>query len=80
MKIYAQKNKVEECVEVLITHEELKILIDSLAEFESKINQYKIANKDKEDLGFTHLHFKDCNKICESSQSDLVFYVDLNEK
>ena len=78
MRIYAVKNKVADRAEVLLTHHELKELAEALQSFEKQIEQYKAKNKGKKDLGFTHLHFIDACPTGKNSESDLVFYVDMN--
>lgn len=52
----------------------------ALSEFEHQIAQYKKDNSGKADLGFTHLHFKDCGEIGKKSKNDVVFYVNLSER
>ncbi len=81
MKIYTAKNKeAKSSVEILLNHQELKNLVNCLSNFENEIEQLQTKNKVKENLGFTHLHLKDCGLTEESSKSDIVFYVDLNDK
>lgn len=80
MRIYTEKDTEVDSVEVLINYQELRVLADSLMKFETEIKEFKIKNKDKESLGFTHLHFKDCGSIGKNSKADIVFYVDLNEE
>ena len=65
MKIYTANNTEADSVEILLTYQELKKMIDSLMKFEDKVNQFKTKNKDVESLGFTHLH--------------IVLYLNLNE-
>lgn len=79
MKIYTEKNIEADSVELLLNYQELKELANALMEFETKVKKFKLENKDKENLGFTHLHFKDCGSIGKKSKADIVFYVDLNE-
>lgn len=79
MKIYTAKNIEADSVELLLNYQELKELANTLMEFETKVKKFKLENKDKENLGFTHLHFKDCGSIGKKSKADIVFYVDLNE-
>ena len=77
MKVYADREIPQ--VEILLSNKELKMLVDALVEFESSINQYQSENTHNGNMGFTHLHFKDINKTCANNNSDIVFYVDLNE-
>lgn len=79
MKIYTEKNIEADSVELLLNYQELKELANALMEFETKVKKFKLENKDKENLGFTHLHFQDCGSIGKKSKADIVFYVDLNE-
>ena len=83
MKIYTANNTETDCVddsvEILLNYQELKKLINSLKKFEDEVNQFKAKNKEAEDLGFTHLHFKDCGLIDQNSKSDIVLYLNLNE-
>ena len=79
MQIYSERDASERSVEVMLSHEELTALAAALSEFERRIAQYKKENVGKTDLGFTHLHFKDCGEIGQKSKSDIVFYVNLNE-
>ena len=81
MKIYASNNKeANGSIEISLNHQELKNLVNYLANFENEIEQFKVKNKDAENAGFTHLHLKDCGLIEENNKSDIVFYVDLNDK
>lgn len=80
MKIYTAKNTEADSVEVLLNYHELKELANALMKFEDEVKQFKMKNKDKESLGFTHLHFKDCGSIGKNSKADMVFYVALNEE
>lgn len=79
MRIYTENSTDEPSAEVLFNYRELKEFVDALVKFESRIKQYKIENKEKGNLGFTHLHFKDCGQIGENSKTDLIFYVDLDD-
>lgn len=80
MKIYTANNtEADDSVEILLNHQELKKLINSLKKFKDEGNQFKIKNKDAEGLGFTHLHLKDCGLIDKNSKSDIVFYLNLDE-
>ena len=78
MKIYAKKNKETDSVEILLNYQELKKTVNSLKKFEDEVNQFKAKNKETGNLGFTHLHLKDCGVIDKNSNSDIVFYLDLN--
>ncbi len=80
MKIYIENNTEISDVEVTMTGQELKALVNALAEFESKIQQFKTDNKEKRDLGFTHIHLKDHIQASTENKSDIVFYVDLDSK
>lgn len=83
MKLYTANNtetdSVDDSVEILLNYQELKKLINSLKKFEDEVNQFKAKNKESEDLGFTHLHFKDCGLIDQNSKSDIVLYLNLSE-
>lgn len=79
MKIYTANNIEADSVEILLNYHELKKLVNSLKKFEDEVNQFKTKNNNKEDLGFTHLHLKDCGLIDKNSKSDIVFYLNLNE-
>lgn len=78
MKIYTENNTEADSAEVLLNYQELKELTNALIKFEAKVKKFKIENKDKENLGFTHLHFKDRGLIGQNSKADIVFYVDLD--
>lgn len=80
VKIYTSKNAVTDNVEILLNYQELKSFKNALMKFEDEVKQFKIKNKDKESLGFTHLHLMDCGLIDNNSKADIVFYVDLNEE
>ena len=80
VKIYTANNTEADSVELLLNYQELKELANALTKFETEVKKFKIENKDKESLGFTHLHFKDCGSIGKKSKADIVFYVDLNDK
>lgn len=80
MQIYGENNADEHSVEMMFSYEELKELVIALSEFEHQIAQYKKDNSGKADLGFTHLHFKDCGEIGKKSKNDVVFYVNLSER
>ena len=79
VKIYAVDNVESSGVEVLLNHDELKILVNALLEFESKIERYKQDNANKKNLGYTHMHFRDYIYKGEKIETDIVFYVNLNE-
>jgi len=79
VKIYTADNTENDSVEILLDYQELKKLINSLKKFEDEVNQFKTKNKEAENLGFTHLHFKDCGLIDQNSKSDIVLYLNLNE-
>ena len=80
MQIYGENNADEHSVEMMLSYKELTELVKALSEFEHKIAQYKRENAGKTDLGFTHLHFKDCGEIGRRSKNDVVFYVNLSEQ
>ena len=80
MRIYTTNNTEADSVELLLNYQELKELANALMKFETEVKKFKIENKDRERLGFTHLHFKDCGSIGENSKADIVFYVDLNDE
>lgn len=79
MKIYTTNNTETDSVEILLDYQELKKLVISLKKFEDEVNQFKTKNNDTKDLGFTHLHLKDCGLIDKNSKSDIVLYLNLNE-
>ena len=79
MKIYTERNKEADSVEISLNYQELRKMVISLKKFEDKVSQFKLKNKDKKDLGSTHLHLQDCGITGENSKSDVVFYVNLNE-
>jgi len=82
LKIYVEDNKHLEYgnVEILCTKTELDLLVNALIKFQSEIDEYVENNKDKTDLGFTHMHYCDYDGICKKSGADMVFYVDLNKE
>lgn len=79
MKVYTASNLANDNIEILLSHQELKELVSSLENFESKVRQFKIQNKDGADLGYTHVHLKDCGLTDENNNTDIVFYLNLNE-
>ena len=79
MKIYAEQNVETNSVEILLNYQELKDLVGALTKFENEVEQFKEENKEKDNLGFTHLHLIDCDSAFKNGESDIVFYVDLNE-
>lgn len=79
MKIYTENNTEADSVEILLNHQELKELINSLKKFEDEVDRFKTKNKEAEGLGFTHLHLKDCGLIDQNSKSDIVLYLNLSE-
>lgn len=79
MKIYSEKNTETDSVEILLNYNELKKMVISLKQFEDEVYQFKAKNKDVCNLGFTHLHLKDCGVIDKNSGSDIVFYINLSE-
>lgn len=79
MKIYTENNTEADSVEILLNYQELKKLVNSLKKFEDEVSQFKKKSNDTKDLGFTHLHIKDCGLIDENSKSDIILYLNLNE-
>ena len=80
MKIYTAYNKeADDSVEISLNFQELKSMLSSLNKFADEISQFKMKNKDKKELGLTHLHLKDCGLFEKNSKSDLIFYVNLSE-
>ncbi len=73
MKIYTENNTEADSVEILLNHQELKKLINSLKKFEDEVDRFKTKNKEAEGGGFTHLHLKDCGLIDQNSKSDMSF-------
>lgn len=81
MKIYTDRNKeANSSIEISLNHQELKNLVNCLTDFDHKIDKFQNANIGKENLGFAHLHLKDCGLIEENSKTDIVLYIDLNDK
>ena len=77
MKIYATNHTETDSIEILLNHQELKKLVNSLKKFEDEVDQFIIKNRDVERVGFTHLHLKDCGLIakphiyqCEITKND----------
>ena len=79
MKIYPASNTENDSVEILLNYQELKILSNSLMKFEDEITRFRNQNKGIEGLGYTHLHLKDCGLIDENDNTDIIFYLNLNE-
>lgn len=79
MKIYTKNNTEDESVEILLNYQELTDFTNALMKFTDEVKQFKIKNKDKKSLGFTHLHLKDYGLIDKNCNSDIVFYLNLNE-
>ena len=80
VKIYTAYNtEADDSIEIVLNYQELKKLVNSLKNFEDEVKQFKTKNKDTADLGFTHLHLKDCGLIEKNSKSDIVLYLNLNE-
>ena len=65
-------------IEIVCNKDELNILVDALLKFRLEIEHYVKLNKDKTDLGITHMHYQDYDKKTKESATDIVFYVDLN--
>ena len=80
MKVYTEYGKESDSAEILITYQELKKLLKGLSQFEQEIGEYMSENKDKDNLGFTHLHFVDLIDNKSSETADLVFYVDMDKE
>lgn len=79
MKIYTENNTEADSVEILLNYRELRELVISLKKFEDDVRQFKLKNKDTKDLGFTHLHLKDCGLTDEDGKSDIILYLNLSE-
>ena len=79
MKVFTESNIEADSVELLLNYQELKELTNALVKFEAEIKQFKANNKEKNNLGFTHMHFKDCCSTSKNSKADIVFYVDLGD-
>lgn len=80
IKIYTAYNKeADDSVVISLNFQELKDIVNNLKDFADEISQFKMKNKDKKELGLTHLHFKDCGLFEKNSKSDLIFYVNLSE-
>lgn len=79
LKIYIENSTGTDSIEILLNYQEFKRMVDHLNEFENEVGQFKAKNKDAENLGFTHLHLQDCGLIEKNSNSDIVFYINLNE-
>ena len=77
MRIYATNNTETDSVEMLLNYQELKILVSSLSKLENEVKKFKGENREKKDLGFTHLHLRDCG--LGNNNLDVVFYIDLSE-
>lgn len=75
MKIYVETST---SIEIICNKDELNILVDALLKFRLEIEHYVKLNKDKTDLGITHMHYQDYDKKARESATDIVFYVDLN--
>lgn len=67
-------------IEFSCTKKELDVLIDLLLQFQEKVNHYIDNNKNATELGFTHMHYRDNNKIWCEDDADIVFYVNCNER
>lgn len=83
MRIYVEGSAAETTsenskIEIVFNREELNILVDALLKFRLNIEHYVKLNKDKADLGITHMHYQDYNKKAKESDMDIVFYVDLS--
>lgn len=79
MKIYTEYNTESDSAEVSLNYQELEALTNALIKFKDKVKEFKIKNKDKDNLGFTHLHFPDCMSI-DKNNPNLVFYINLDEE
>ena len=78
MKLYAKHQEETNSVEILLSHTELKQLLNALNKFEKEIEQHKIANKENILNGFTHFHLQDHDAELRDDQKDIVFCVDLS--
>ena len=79
MKIYVEPNIETDSVEILLNHNELKMLVKALGEFENEIDIFKKKAQGKSEIGFTHLHLKDCGVVDKNGNTDIVFYLNLSE-
>lgn len=79
LKVYIENSTDSDSIEILFNGNELKKIVNSLSKFEDECERFKKRNKDKEKLGFTHLHLKDEGLIDEDSKLDIVLYVNLDE-
>lgn len=64
-------------VEIVCNEYELDILIDALKKFRNEIEDYRKSKKSGS--GFAHMHFRDHDPEWNSSDADLVVYIDLND-
>lgn len=80
MKIYSNSGEEKQNVEILLSYKELIELVRALKKFEDSINEFKKNNNEQEKLGFTHLHYKDYYPKCSDNKTDIIFYVNLDEK
>lgn len=65
---------------LLCTKKELDELIEMLLKFQFQIDQYLDKNKNKSNLGFTHIHYQDNSEVWKKGDADIVFYVDLDKQ
>ena len=79
MKIYTASDVESDSVEVMLSYQELRQMIIALEKFKEEIDLFKIQNKNNKNLGFTHLHLKDCGLLDKNGKSDVVFYLNLDE-
>ena len=51
MKIYTERNKEADSVEISLNYQEFRKMMISLKKFEDKVSQFKLKNKDKKRFG-----------------------------
>ena len=79
VEIYITNNEETDSVEISLNYQELNKLVNSLKKFEDEVNRFKTENNHAPDLGYTHLHLRDCELIDKRSKSDVIFYLNLNK-
>ena len=80
MKIYTEYDTESDSVEILLDYKELKELTSTLVKFEQKVTEFLEKNKNQNNLGFTHVHFRDLGTKPSTSDPDIVIYVDLDKR
>lgn len=84
IKIYVYDNKDDnlflDCssASIICSKEELNNLIDGLVKFCFKIENYVNEHPNESTLEKTYMHYVDINKICEKSENDFIFIVDMD--